>query len=157
MQKRHPALISLSHNHHRGLVLAQRLKAGTPLHPQEPDNDLRTRITFLQKFFVEHLRPHFAAEEEILFPLVSPSPPAVQPLVRRLVQEHRALEQLTEKLIGSEKTDTEAALSEFGSMLESHIHTEERELFPAIENNGSEELLTMIAARIREYEKRHGT
>ena len=67
--KRHPSLIPLSHDHHRGLALAFRLRREPPplqkgVWSTDPQEQARETIGF----FRESLVLHFQAEEEILFP-----------------------------------------------------------------------------------------
>lgn len=154
MSARHPALVALSHDHHRGLVIAHRLREGLPLDPQSPKNDLPTRIGFLREFFFSHLRPHFLAEEEILFPLILPAITSLQPLIEKLLREHRALESLIKDLEHPDTRDANKMLQEFGSVLEGHIRAEERELFSVIEQEAPEELLTTLTERMQAYEHR---
>jgi len=62
--KRHPALAGLSHDHHRELVQARRLRAAAEAGPEER---LATATAYVDVFFTETVA-HFRAEEERLFP-----------------------------------------------------------------------------------------
>jgi hemerythrin-like domain-containing protein len=90
------------------------------------------------------LRPHFAAEEQLLFPLVDRHVPAVRPLTERLLTDHRTFERTTEELQSPDPTTLERVLTEYGERLERHIRLEDRELFPAIEAGVPQEALRKL-------------
>jgi hypothetical protein len=84
---RHPALVPLSHDHHRALVEARALISGAA---GDGPERLAAGARFTA-FFTAHTVPHFRCEEEELFPLVA-SPSAEQPpeaLVRALLDHWR--------------------------------------------------------------------
>jgi hypothetical protein len=64
--KRHPALIPLSHDHHRALVEARRLRAA-----DAPES--AAAATAFLRFFADETIPHFRQEEELLFQASSTS------------------------------------------------------------------------------------
>jgi quercetin dioxygenase-like cupin family protein len=126
--KRHPALVSLSHDHHHGLVQAKRLRAGA-----KGTDQLSAARAFLG-FFAHDTVDHFREEEERLFPLLEGSEEAREPLVRALL-EHQRIHALVGRLTaqveeGAPDAETMRAL---GGEIEAHIRYEERELFPLIE------------------------
>jgi quercetin dioxygenase-like cupin family protein len=126
--KRHPALVPLSHDHHHGLAQAKRLRAGA-----HAGDALAAARTFL-RFFAEETIAHFREEEELLFPLLSDSEEAREPLVRVLL-EHQRLHALAGRLTTQVEAAEPAAelMAELGEALEAHIRFEERQLFPLIE------------------------
>ena len=139
--KRHPALYKLSHDHHKGLILAQQLKKGAPQYkgmPSTPDDKKQYAISFYNTELVKH----FSDEEKILFPAVRNLNNELDKLIDDIVSEHRKMESLVQKL---EKTNhIENIMDELGILLEKHIRKEERKLFPKIQDLLSEEELANI-------------
>jgi len=124
--KRHKALILLSHDHHKGLLLAQLLKKNAPPYkglPQEPTGKMKYAI----EAFNSDLKIHFKDEEEILFPLLRDKSSELDKLIDELLDEHNIIE----KGISSLKQSDELVkqLDEIGVILENHIRKEERILF----------------------------
>jgi hemerythrin-like domain-containing protein len=118
--KRHPALQPLSDDHHRALVLARRIRRAAS-DPREADFAALSRDA-TQRFEAE-LEPHFAVEEERLFPaLVAQGERA---LSLRAAEDHAELRRLIRAAWSREN-----ALA-FGALLERHVRFEERELFRA--------------------------
>ena len=132
---RHSTLIPLSHDHHEALLIALRLKKGGPASTNDRlwPADLKQQVRSLLLFFEHELLPHFKLEEEILFPLAS-TMEELQPLVEKLLVQHTQMRSAMgniSELTGDD--DMKKNLSEFGALLESHVRTEERELFPQLE------------------------
>src|SRR3954451_21451670 len=123
--RRHPALISLSHDHHHALVAARRLRAGA-----DGDDDPEAVAAAFADFFVAVSVPHVREEEETLFPLVAASDEA-RPLVVDALLDHQRLHALVSELEFA--ADVRAVMREIGELLEAHVRREERELFPLIE------------------------
>jgi len=126
--KRHPALIPLSHDHHRALVEARRLRRAA----DAPESG--AVATAFLRFFADETVPHFRQEEELLFPGVLDFEEARELLVQALL-EHQRLHALTARLqqlvdTGGEVDET---MRELGDVLEAHVRLEERQLFPLIE------------------------
>jgi len=143
--KRHPALHTLSHDHHQGLILAQQLKKGAPQYKGMPST-LEDKKEYTLSFYKTELVKHFQDEEEILFPAVKNKNAEVDKLIAEIISEHRKMESLVNEL---EKTEhLENVLDDFGWLLEKHIRKEERELFVEIEKVLSDEELKIISDRI---------
>ena len=129
---RHPSLVPLSHDHHHGLALALRCRkqALGQLKPMGAKG-LKERAVEAREFFANNLVAHFRAEEEALFPKLVELAPESAPLVDQLVREHRQLRDTVARLA------TESGLGklvfDLGDLLERHIRSEERELFPLFE------------------------
>ncbi len=93
--KRHPALYTLSHDHHQGLILAQQLKKGAPQYKGMPSTP-EDKKDYTLRFYNSELIKHFTDEEEILFPAVKNKNAEVDKLVSEIISEHRKMESLVE-------------------------------------------------------------
>jgi len=143
--KRHPALYTLSHNHHQGLILAQQIKKGVPQYKGMPLT-LAGKKEYTISFYNADLAKHFQDEEEILFPTVKNKNTELDKLIAEIISEHRNVETLIEDM---EKTDQlESVLDELGCLLEKHIRKEERKLFMEIEKVLSDDELKIISEKI---------
>jgi hemerythrin-like domain-containing protein len=131
---RHPSLIPLSHDHHHGLALALRCRkqALGQIKPMG-QRGLQNRAQEVSQFFYDNLVAHFCAEERVLFPLVESLVPESRSIVNRLLQEHEQIRAAILLLEGS--SGLAKVLFDLGDLLECHIRTEERELFPLYEKH----------------------
>ena len=131
MAKRHPALIPLSHDHHHGLALALRCRkhALGQLNPGDPAS-IEACAAEASRFFNDNLLAHFDAEETVLFPLMA-THEECRELVSQLEGEHREFRKLVARAADPE--GQRKFLFDFGDLLEQHIRSEERKLFPAFE------------------------
>lgn len=148
--KRHPALYTLSHDHHQGLILAQQLKKGAPQYKGMPST-LDAKKEYTLQFYKSELYQHFKDEEEILFPSVSGKNEIVDNLIAEVISEHRRMEFLIKEL--EETSNLEDVLDEFGKLLEKHIRKEERELFVEIEKILTDSELSHISQKITDARK----
>ena len=148
--KRNPALYTLSHDHHQGLILAQQLKKGAPQYKGMPST-LEDKKEYTLSFYKTELVKHFQDEEEILFPSVKNKNDELDKKIAEIISEHRKMESLLKDL---EKTDQlENVLDELGWLLEKHIRKEERDVFMEIENVLTEEELQVISEEISQSRK----
>jgi mannose-6-phosphate isomerase-like protein (cupin superfamily) len=131
--KRHPALISLSHDHHHALVEARRLRAAA-----ESVDDPAAAADAFADFFATVSVPHFRKEEETLFPLVVDFEEA-RPLVVEALLDHQRLYALVAEL--EDAHDVRVPMREIGELLEAHVRREERELFPLMERLAADRLV----------------
>lgn len=145
-QKRHPALVPLSHDHHEGLIAAQRLKRAAPAY-RDCDDATASIILLWER----ELEFHFRQEEEHLFGLETGDDLAA--LIRRALDEHAEMRTMVDECRAG--AADEELIRRLGSMLERHIRFEERELFPALQEHLSGEALERIGAAILE-ERRSG-
>jgi iron-sulfur cluster repair protein YtfE (RIC family) len=153
--KRHAALTGLSHDHHHTLALALRLRQGEgALLTDGWTHDPLQQIQRVQYFFESDLRPHFAAEEEILFPLAERSMPSLAHLIRALARQHREVENIIGLLKSAGGGDMRGLLARLGSLLEGHVRREERELFPVCESGLTEEALLRLGQEIQMIRER---
>jgi len=128
--KRHPTLQPLSREHFGGLVLVRRLREAAA----GSDAAREQAAKMLADTWTAELAGHFSDEEKLVGPFVSEHDRV------RLVEEHRALERRAVMAEHEDGPPSAAWLEETASMLERHIRWEERELFPAAESAGAEDL-----------------
>lgn len=147
--KRHPALIPISHDHHHGLVLAQRLKRGYSKSPgSDWPEDLSQQRDRVIEFYKTQLVPHFRAEEDFLFPLAEQHLPDQQ-IVSELREQHRAISHLIDLLPDSQ--NLERSFKDLGDILEQHIRREESDLFQAMQESIPEAELKEAGEQIEKY------
>ena len=141
--KRDPSLVPLSHDHHHGLVrvfeIRQALRAATGLEAQ---------AALARRFWEESLVPHFAAEEEALFPAMHGVDGAAA-LIERLCDEHRRLEAMA-----FAADPAPESLRTFADLLEGHIRLEERQLFPSYQAHVPQARRDAVEQRVRAILKR---
>lgn len=126
-----------------------------------PPTTPRSRAEQTVDFFEHHLRPHFRAEEEHVFPFLEDAlgqgHPSYQ-LMARLRVEHEELRLLSERLRADLRADRdlERTLTAFADLLESHVRSEERELFACFPELPTERtaplaqaILTTLGRRVR--------
>lgn len=134
---RDKSLIPLSHQHHNGLALGVLVRRALA-EDAGPENVERQARRIVERYEIE-LTNHFAIEEEVLFPAC----PAA--LVSPLIEEHRRMEALVEKL----RTEPSlAAVEEFLELLRGHIRREEDELFERIQRELPRETLDRLGGEI---------
>lgn len=129
-QKRHIALQPLSKEHHHGLLLSWKIRAGFSKNI-EPK---RIKV-YADWFYQTHLIPHFEMEEAHVFTILDEK----NELVKRALADHRLLKRLFTK-----ETDDAMALSKIEEALDKHIRFEERVLFPEIQKVATEDQLALI-------------
>lgn len=130
--KRHEALKPLSREHHHGLLLCWKIRQGfkMDIHPERMKK-------YTDWFQEKYLEPHFAAEENYVFPVLGND----HEKVKKALADHRRLKRLFE-----EDTDIEKALHHIEEELDLHIRFEERDLFNEIQESANEEQLAEIDA-----------
>ncbi|TYB77069.1 hemerythrin domain-containing protein [Bizionia myxarmorum] len=129
--KRHKALQPLSREHHHGLLLSWKIRAGF-----SKEVSAERMKTYADWFFEHHLIPHFELEENEIFSILD----SEHELVKKAMADHRRLKRLF-----SDDTEVEKSLSKIEEELEQHIRFEERILFPEIQKAATEEQLQHIA------------
>jgi hemerythrin-like domain-containing protein len=147
--KRHPGLHPLSHDHHHGLVRAERLcrtrESGVV--------DAGAAARELLAFWKNELEGHFREEEEIVLPALARFAGAEQPEILETLRQHAALrgriDEMARILEGGGLPGV-PLLADFGDALRDHIRFEERRLFPAVEREVPEEELEAMGARFRD-------
>ena len=131
---RHASLVPLSQDHHHGLALALRCRKQSlgQIKPMGAEG-LRERAKEFLTFYVSNLVPHFRAEEEVLFPLLSSTVPGSKEMIDELVRDHAQIRAAIPQLEAG--TGLAKLIFDLGDLLERHIRKEERELFPLFEQH----------------------
>ena len=155
--KRHQSLIPLSQDHHRGLVLVQRIKLGRSKSPRSgwPQDRCLQRDRTVE-FFDTELIHHFRAEEQFLFPLAEPYLLPENEIVDLLRSQHFRLRGLVGQLREVLGSEVERLLLRFSDLLEVHIRKEERLFFEEVQRKIPEEELLQCGRRIVEHFQRVG-
>jgi len=122
--KRAEAMRQLSRDHHKALVVAQRLRR-----VEEPEVEASAR-EFLE-YWREHGRRHFQIEEEVLLPAYERFATAQEDAVVRVLTDHVTIRRRAGDLEAG--AETVSSLRELGTLLDDHVRHEERVLFPRIE------------------------
>jgi hypothetical protein len=145
--KRDPALTSLSHDHHHALFVVQKLRRATA----ETAADGRA-------WFVAYWdgpgQAHFRIEEQVLLPAYAGHGDPHHPLVARALCDHVEIRHRADA-IAHDPGVTASALNELGVRLAEHVHLEERELFPLIEQALPADRLATLALELNQAEARH--
>lgn len=133
--KRHPSLVPLSRDHHGSLILARLMQKNAPAYKDLPDT-VDGKRAYAIELFNKDIRPHFVKEEKLYHAVFHY--PELQDMLTTIFAEHKELIRLFEGL--SQHADADM-LNQAGALLEKHIRTEERELFPLMEKVCTEEEL----------------
>lgn len=140
--KRSKYLMPLSQDHYAGLLIADRIHRGLAK-KASPE----VISAYVAHFWESQLAVHFQQEEALLLPLISELEKAT--LAKRLVEEHRLIRELV--ALASDKSEECAPrLLELSHLLKAHIRFEERVLFPALEEQFSEEVLSQIGVQLQD-------
>lgn len=122
---RHPSLLSLSREHHHALVLAKRAARAA----EADSSEQLAMCRLLADSFAAELNPHFLCEERDLPSKLTSAEDLA--LLAQMHDDHASLRQLAAGLARGETQ----YLAEFAGQLAAHVRFEERELFPAVEQN----------------------
>ena len=142
-------LIPLSHQHQHALAMCVRLDRALA----KGGADLNSWQEEIAGIWESEIRFHFEAEEKILFPAADKYP-AMQPLVKQLLSEHRRLRGFFERT-KMRRLDA-AALKIFGETLSQHIRTEERQLFEECQRQMPAGEMARAGAAMDEYFAKSG-
>lgn len=143
--KRDPALVTLSHDHHQALAVAQKLRRADAQNAERARSDL-------VDYWEGHGRTHFRLEEEVLFPAFAGYGDPYDPLLARALCDHVAIRREVDAATGDAGASV-GALQELGQMLSDHVRLEERALFPLIESTLPDAELAAVAVAL---EQGHG-
>ncbi|MCK5457770.1 MAG: hemerythrin domain-containing protein [Melioribacteraceae bacterium] len=142
--KRHSAIVSLSHDHHHALILAQAIKknaAKSGLGAKSIWEKVKATINA----YNTELIPHFSHEEVLLFPIALGKDEELDKMIEDIMEEHDKIRIAVEFL---NTGNIEENLDAFGRSLEQHVRTEERILFPKIEEVVGDEELNILNGQI---------
>jgi len=151
--KRHRSFLTLSREHHDGLLLATRLQQGTGALTRMWSHDIHWQAEYITRFFDEQLETHFRCEEQIVFPVSIEYVPDQQRTVESLLDQHRQMRTLVEYFRHPTGPVLASKIQEFGRILEQHIRIEEREFFPQCEDHIPEDVLRDMEARMKKFEE----
>ena len=119
--KRSPHIISLSHDHHSGLLFCWKIKEGL-----KKGADLFRIKQYINFFWDHHLKEHFLEEEKLLFNQFDDE------LTRQGKDEHLMLIEQIKRINNYKEVNGQDYLS-FAELMTKHIRFEERVLFPHLE------------------------
>ncbi|MCY7421748.1 MAG: hemerythrin domain-containing protein [Chitinophagaceae bacterium] len=138
--KRDKSLVSLSKDHHGGLLLIWKIRQGLRL------NVATARMaTYITTVFDKELEPHFVDEEQLLFNKLP-----VNDALRITAEGHHAA--LRHMMATFRSTIAgEASVANFAALLEEHIRFEERTLFPHIEKMFVRQDLDQIGEQLEKH------
>jgi iron-sulfur cluster repair protein YtfE (RIC family) len=128
--KRDTALQPLSREHHSALLFCMKIKTG--FSKGVSAEKIKANA---DRFFKNHLVPHFETEEKFLFPILGNE----NKLVKQALEEH----QLIVKLF-ADTLNIETSLKQIPTVLEKHIRFEERIMFNEIQQAATQEQLEII-------------
>lgn len=132
--KRNKNIVSLSQDHHFGLLCGWNVKKGIK------NNISYERIRkYINFYWHTHLHEHFKAEEEILFPL------GKHEYIDQALGEHIEIKELIEAINQVEEV---TLLELFADLITKHIRFEERILFPYLEETLDENTLNEVGKKL---------
>jgi len=149
--KRHLAFIPLSREHQDGLILATRLQQGRKALLRLWSHDLNWQAEYVVKFYDDSLSTHFDVEEKLVFPLAQIYFGEKAKIVQRLYEEHSSMKSMVESFPRPNQKILGENLTNFGKLLEAHIHCEERDFFPFCEKIIPEEKLNELGSKIKQF------
>lgn len=132
--KRNVNIIPLSREHHYGLLFCWKIRQGLA---KQVSLD-RIRLYILH-FWKDNLKGHFQVEETLLFK------GQFGTLCTRALEEHKEIRGLIGVITGS-GFRAESYYARLANTIEKHIRFEEREVFPFLEKQLTEERLTTVGA-----------
>ena len=124
--RRKEQLAPLSREHHQSLVLAKKCV------DISRSNDMAlisAQCKLIVQKFDEIWERHFTIEEQTLFNLASSYSNQLQLLCDDLIKQHQLLREIKRQM----QQGNYSGLETFGLILKAHTRTEERELFPKVE------------------------
>jgi iron-sulfur cluster repair protein YtfE (RIC family) len=145
--KRHPALIPLSQDHHKALLLAQLLKRNAPEYHGLP-NDLIGKMNFAKEIYHTELEDHFRDEEQFVFPYLKGKNAELNNLISEILNEHTILKEKILSLLDNPNLVDQ--LDDIGNILGEHVRKEERILFEKAQTILSEDELKLIESKFDE-------
>jgi hypothetical protein len=136
--KRNIHLVSLSKDHHFGLLFCWKIREGIRL-----NIEVERISRYAMHFWTNHLVDHFAEEECVLFASL------VHPQLDKAIADHREISEAV-KLLFPDKNSGYPQLARLADLLGDHIRFEERELFPLLESLLTDAELAKIGERLNQ-------
>ena len=141
--KRHPALVTLSHDHHHALFVAHQLR-------KADEQTADAAASALSALWDNEMRDHLRVEDEVLLPaVVEAGIVAEHEMLARVAADHLLIRRDIRALDGAPSLEQ---LHEIGARLSEHVRFEERQLFPLLEAELSEQQLTALGEEITSAE-----
>jgi hemerythrin-like domain-containing protein len=134
-------------------MLALRLRQGKKALLRDWSHDLTWQANYVVRFYHDHLVPHFAAEEQALFPIMKEHVQESAKTINTLLHQHKEIRERVKSLEKPERTELEDRLRDFGELLERHIRIEEDELFPLFEKSVPKEVAEDVGREISRIDK----
>lgn len=144
---RSESLQPLSHDHYQGLITVRRIREML-----DEGEDPAEITRFARRFWEEHLRRHFEAEEAHILPALDAL--GIEGLAARIREEHAAIREQVRGL--PPEGARRQALTRLADTLYVHARFEEREVFPALEEQADDETLRAIGEHLHRDEARSG-
>jgi hypothetical protein len=136
--KRHPALVELSRDHHRALVVAQALCRAEIRQEMTPE-------ALFARFWRTDGEAHFRLEEDVLLPAYALHGDPRHPAIVQMLIDHMTIRRDAVLIATGRPIDIRYRL---GANLMAHVRLEERQVFPLIEETLSEAELDAVAVRL---------
>ncbi len=144
--KRSEALKPISREHHHTLFVAKEVN-------DLPDSEAEKARSLLVEYWRTEGSPHFRIEEEVLLPGSNVGGPAEDPEIARMLSDHLEIRRRMARVQAGDGDIAE--IKAVASMMRDHCRFEERELFPRIEREMSEEELIPLGAAVIAAEREH--
>ena len=135
--KRITQLQPLSNEHHQSLRLAKKCK---DILAKETDEVIKAFSLQLKDEFDTQWDKHFRTEEKTIFSVAEAKGKEISEICQQLKKEHQTMENMVESISAGDYQ----LLHEFGQLLHDHTRLEERQLFPMVEDQFTQEELDNI-------------
>lgn len=142
--RRSEALKPLSREHHHALFVAKEVR-------DADESGAGAARDALLEFWQDEGALHFRIEEEVLLPGSGLAGPDRDGEVARMLSEHLEIRRRFARVESGGADLT--ALKDLAGLLRDHVRFEERELFPRIEREMTDDDLRILAAEIEAAEK----
>jgi hemerythrin-like domain-containing protein len=129
-------------------MLALRLRQGKNALLRDWSHDLTWQANFVVRFYHDHLVPHFAAEEQALFPVMREHVLESAKTIDTLLHQHKDIRERVKSLEKLQQASLEDRLKDFGDLLDRHIRIEEDELFPLFEKSVPKDIAEDVGREI---------
>jgi hemerythrin-like domain-containing protein len=110
--------------------------------------------------FEADLRSHISVEERLLFPVFGQGDPSHRPLVDRMLDEHRRIEEVLQRIhlrLEAGPASTEDLEVELLNVLWAHNAREEEAVYPWFDTHLSSDLVRSVTRELREADAKRDT